>query len=166
MQIVLQRVNSHVDITIGDTGQGIPPDFLPYVFDRFRQADATTTRRYGGLGLGLSIVKQLVDLHGGKVEAKSEGEGQGATFCVQLPLTVLHTHTDGGSRLHPSSSSAADESANPLSDLSGLKVLVVDDEPDARELIRRVLTACHAEVTTASSAAEGLTMVELAPTFC
>ena len=85
---VLQRVNSHVEISVTDTGEGIEPEFLPHVFDRFRQADASTTRRHGGLGLGLAIVKQLVELHGGTVRADSPGEGRGATFTVTLPLTA------------------------------------------------------------------------------
>ena len=89
VQVRLERVNSHVEVSVTDTGEGIPPEFLPYVFDRFRQADATTTRRHGGLGLGLSIVKQLVELHGGSVHVKSMGSGQGTTFTVALPLIAL-----------------------------------------------------------------------------
>ena len=90
IQVLLERVNSHVEITVTDTGVGIKPEFLPFVFDRFRQADGSTTRRHGGLGLGLSIVKQLVEMHGGAVRAKSPGEDQGSTFCVALPLVVVH----------------------------------------------------------------------------
>ena len=90
VQVLLERVNSHVEISVIDTGMGIKPEFLPHVFDRFRQADASTTRRHGGLGLGLAIVKQLVEMHGGSVRAKSPGEGQGATFTVMLPIAVVH----------------------------------------------------------------------------
>src|SRR6202000_1916441 len=85
---LLERINSHIEITVTDTGQGITPEFLPHVFDRFRQADASTTREQGGLGLGLAICKQLVELHGGQIHAKSPGEGEGATFSVVLPLAV------------------------------------------------------------------------------
>ena len=86
VQVVLERVNSHLEVSVSDTGEGIAPEFLPHVFDRFRQADASTTRRHGGLGLGLAIVKQLVELHGGTVRVKSGGPGQGTTFIVALPL--------------------------------------------------------------------------------
>ena len=159
VQVILQRVNSHIEITIADTGMGIAPEFLPFMFERFRQADATTTRRHGGLGLGLSIVKQLVDLHGGTVMAKSAGDGQGSTFVVHLPLSVMLAQTDDGTRIHPSSSPAEQSTLRPA-DLSGLKVLVVDDEPDARDLIKRVLLSCKAEVTTAASAAEALQIID------
>ena len=87
---MLERVDSHVEVSIIDTGESILPEFLPYIFDRFRQADASTTRRHGGLGLGLAIVKQLVELHGGSVQVKSSGTGKGASFIVSLPMTVLH----------------------------------------------------------------------------
>ena len=90
VQVLLERVNSHVEISVIDTGIGIRPEFLPHVFERFRQADSSTTRRHGGLGLGLAIVKQLAELHGGTVRAKSPGEGQGSTFVVSLPITVVH----------------------------------------------------------------------------
>ena len=94
-------MNSHVEVSVSDTGEGIRPEFLPHVFDRFRQADASTTRRHGGLGLGLAIVKQLVELHGGPVRAKSAGEGQGSTFIVTLPLAVLHPGYTEERREHP-----------------------------------------------------------------
>ena len=90
MQVRLERVNSHVEIVVSDTGIGIRPDFLPYVFERFRQADAGTTRKTGGLGLGLAIVRHIVEMHGGTVHAASAGEGQGATFRVRLPLMIVH----------------------------------------------------------------------------
>src|SRR4029079_18102129 len=90
VQILLERVNSHIELSIADTGVGIRPEFIPHLFERFRQGDASTTRKYGGLGLGLSIVKRLVELHGGTVVVKSPGEGQGTTVTVQLPLTAVH----------------------------------------------------------------------------
>ena len=102
VQVLLQRINSHIEITVADTGQGIRPEFLSYVFDRFRQADATTTRWHGGLGIGLSIVKQLVELHGGTVRVDSAGEGKGTTFVVTLPLSAVHPRDDG-QWLHPAS---------------------------------------------------------------
>src|ERR1700759_2406064 len=98
VQVVLERVNSHLELSVSDTGEGIAPDFLPHVFERFRQADASTTRRYGGLGLGLNIVKQLAELHGGSVRAKSPGKGQGATLTIMLPLVVVETSDPSGWR--------------------------------------------------------------------
>ena len=159
VEVRVERVNSHVEVTVSDSGMGIKADFLPHLFERFRQADSTTTRQYGGLGLGLSIVKQLVELHGGSVRAESAGEGQGATFVVSLPLAPLRGGggDDDDGREHPTSAGTAssrigDEELR----LAGVRVLVVEDEPDARELIRRVLARCEAEVVTAASASEGM----------
>ena len=104
VQVLLERVNSHVEISVIDTGIGIKPEFLPHVFDRFRQADASTTRRHGGLGLGLAIVKQLVEMHGGSIRAKSPGEGQGATFTVTLPITVVHPERPEPQKVRPKES--------------------------------------------------------------
>jgi signal transduction histidine kinase/ActR/RegA family two-component response regulator len=153
IDILVQRVNSHVEIVIHDTGIGIGPEFLPCLFERFRQADSSTTRRYGGLGLGLSIVKQLVELHGGGVRAESKGEGSGATFVVALPLRPI-VESNGTPSQHPRSQSLLPQRAARVS-LSGIRVLLVDDEPDARDLLRSVLTAVGAEVLTAASADEG-----------
>jgi CheY-like chemotaxis protein len=145
-----------VEVSVTDSGQGIDPKFLPFVFDRFRQADASTTRRHGGLGLGLSIVKSLVEMHHGTVEALSNGEGQGATFIVSLPLAEIHTST-----LLPSLEHAKMEpSTQDMSPLAGLRVLIVDDELDARTLARRVLEERGAEVVAVGSAAEALKAVD------
>jgi PAS domain S-box-containing protein len=159
VQVVLQRVNSHIELSVADTGIGIQADFLPHVFDRFRQADGSTTRRHGGLGLGLAIAKHLVELHGGTMRAASLGEGRGATFTVELPLMVVHPAAGAERRVHPST--VVHEAAPAtLPDLSGLTVLAVDDEADARELIRRVLEDCGARVVTACSAEESLALLE------
>ncbi|HEV7300331.1 MAG TPA: ATP-binding protein [Tepidisphaeraceae bacterium] len=160
VQLFLERVNSHLEIVVSDTGEGVPPEFLPHVFDRFRQADASTTRRHGGLGLGLSIVKQIAELHGGTVWAKSPGEGKGSTFMVMLPLLVLHENGDSPSepRVHPATAEA-DKVECEEADLAGVTVLVVDDEPDARELVRRFLGACGAAVVTAGSADEAMALL-------
>jgi len=158
IQVFLERVNSHVEISISDTGEGIKPEFLPHVFDRFRQADESTTRRHGGLGLGLSIVKQLAELHGGFVRAKSPGEGQGSTFIITLPVLVLHAEPESHPKSSPEHPAQPREHRN-LCDavsLKGVAVLVVDDEPDARDLVKRFLESCQATVIAAGSAAEGL----------
>ncbi|MEW4566237.1 PAS domain-containing protein [Tautonia sp. JC769] len=159
VQVLLERVNSHLEISVIDTGMGIRPEFLPHVFDRFRQADSTTTRRHGGLGLGLSIVKQLAELHGGAVRAKSSGEGQGSTFTVMLPITVVHPEQPSPEQPRPRPSEHPDEYCK-AGALAGVRVLVLDDEPDARQLIRRVLSECDAEIALASSAAEALGLIE------
>jgi signal transduction histidine kinase/DNA-binding response OmpR family regulator len=157
IQVLLERVNSHVEISITDTGIGIKPEFLPFVFDRFRQADGSTTRRHGGLGLGLSIVKQLVEMHGGGVRAKSPGENQGSTFSVSLPLLVVHDQEEDR-RVRPKEPAAGElDFSDGL--LDGVRVLVVDDEPDARELIRRVLVGSRAHVLVAGSAPQALEIV-------
>jgi CheY-like chemotaxis protein/two-component sensor histidine kinase len=157
VEVLLQRVNSHIEVIVTDTGMGIKPEFLPHVFDRFRQADSSTTRRQGGLGIGLSIVKHLVELHGGTVHAKSAGEAQGATFTIKLPLAIVRH--EGSRREHPTTSHGHSGPCDILS-LSGIKVLVVDDERDARELIKRVLTECKADVETADSADQAKAIVK------
>jgi signal transduction histidine kinase/ActR/RegA family two-component response regulator len=158
IDVIVQRVNSHVEIQVRDTGMGIEPEFLPYLFERFRQADSSTTRKYGGLGLGLSIVKQLVELHGGSVEAESAGQGQGAVFIVALPLRAVR-EAPRSSREHPTAGFAPISHAPEIS-LAGLSVLVVDDEPDARELVRSVLIHAGAVVFAGGTAAEGLSLVK------
>ena len=136
VSVSLTRGDGTVTLTVSDTGQGIRPDFLPHVFERFRQADATVTRAHGGLGLGLAIVRHLVELHGGTVSASSAGEGHGATFTVQLPVAAPLSLER----------SAHDPFGAKRLDLSGLRLLVVDDEPDTRELLASVLEAQGAEV--------------------
>jgi signal transduction histidine kinase/ActR/RegA family two-component response regulator len=145
----------YVEISVSDSGQGIDPRFLPFVFDRFRQADASTTRRHGGLGLGLSIVKSLVEMHQGTVEAQSPGEGQGATFIVRLPLAETH----GPVFLEAEPVNQDFEPEQKDTPLAGLRVLVVDDEVDARILAQRVLEERGAEVVAVGSAAEALVAV-------
>ncbi|MBD2437759.1 PAS domain-containing protein [Nostoc sp. FACHB-110] len=149
VDIILQRVDNQAQIQISDTGKGINPDFLPHIFESFRQEDASTTRKYGGLGLGLAIVRYLVEAHGGTIQADSQGEGQGATFTVKLPLL-----DDELLKNHP------DELLAQEIDLTGVKVLVVDDEIDARELVIAVLEQYGAEVLAVTSAAEVLASLE------
>ena len=158
VQVVLERVNSHLEISVADTGAGIDPSFLERVFDRFSQADGSTTRQFGGLGLGLAIVKHLVELHGGTVRARSDGAGKGSTFTVLLPLAVVRRDAEAP-RQHPQASVAGTPTFKPM-DLSGVKVLVVDDQTDARELVARVLSECQAEVITAAGAEEALVLLE------
>jgi CheY-like chemotaxis protein len=149
VDVIVKRVDSHAEIAVKDSGIGIKPEFLKYVFERFRQADSSSTRRHGGLGLGLAIAKQLVLLHGGTVWAESEGEGQGASFTVRLPLTPVGTeedlHAPGGLPL-----------VYARLEFAGTRILVIDDEQDSRELMREILAKYGALVMTADNAAEGL----------
>ncbi len=146
------RVNSHVEISVADTGQGIAADFLPHLFERFRQADASTTRQHSGLGIGLALVKQLVELHGGTVRAQSPGAGHGATFTVALPVAALHTEPAPPLPM-------PEEPPVPawvLPDLQGIKVLAVDDDRDSLELVKRILTGRNAEVEIATTVDDAL----------
>jgi PAS domain S-box-containing protein len=159
VQVLLERINSHLEISVIDTGEGIKPEFLPYVFDRFRQADASTSRRHGGLGLGLSIVKQLVELHGGSVGVKSDGPGLGSTFIVSLPLAVVRDSPDPGTeRRHPRLPLMGTTHVDV--DIQGVRVLLVDDEVDARALLQRILEGSQAIVTAAGSADEAIELLQ------
>jgi signal transduction histidine kinase/PAS domain-containing protein/ActR/RegA family two-component response regulator len=154
IHVVLERVNSHLEVSVSDNGRGIAPEFLPHVFDRFRQADASSTREHGGLGLGLAIVKHLAELHGGAVRAKSAGLGHGATFCLILPLAAANHYSDTPRR-HPKADDL-DGAIDETPDLTGVRVLIVDDEADARHLVKSILTRAGVEAILASSAEEGL----------
>ncbi|MBD2564411.1 MULTISPECIES: PAS domain S-box protein [Nostoc] len=145
VEISLQSLGSQAQLRVSDTGKGISPDFLPYVFDYFRQADGATTRKFGGLGLGLAIVRHIVELHGGTVKAESLGEEQGATFTVMLPLIEIHLNNQ-----------QIDKQLDDSPNLNGVKVLLVDDERDTRELIAFILEQSGAVVIQAASAMEAL----------
>jgi PAS domain S-box-containing protein len=158
VQIRLARINSHIEVSVADTGIGISPEFLPHVFERFRQADASITRERGGLGLGLSIARQLAEMHGGTIEAASSGLGQGATFTVKLPLMIVHpTHAES-ERVYPRA--AVGTQTIPRGDLSGIHVLAVDDDPDAVRLIAELLETAGARVTSASSADDAIRILD------
>jgi CheY-like chemotaxis protein len=159
VQVTLQRINSHVEIVVNDTGVGIRPDFLPHVFDRFRQADGSTTRNYGGLGLGLAIVRHLVELHGGTAWAESGGLNEGSRFTVRLPAMNANEHHLPEDFKQPAVAAVETREHQPSS-LSGLRVLVVDDEIDARSLLTTMLERCGAQVVAVASAREGLESVE------
>ncbi|HEX8685356.1 MAG TPA: hybrid sensor histidine kinase/response regulator, partial [Pyrinomonadaceae bacterium] len=154
----VERDGSDVLVRVSDTGQGIAPEFLPYVFERFRQADGSTTREHGGLGLGLAIVRHLVEQHGGSVSAESAGEQRGSTFTISLPVAAVAAEEKTPGTSGPLPSRPSGEGAVPP--LGGLRVLVVDDQPDARELLALVLGRAGAEVSTAATAAEALEFVE------
>lgn len=149
VEVSLGRVDPNVQIAVRDTGRGIKPEFLPHVFERYHQADASGARRTSGLGLGLSLVRQLIELHGGSVAAESEGEGKGAAFIVKLPIRAVYTPETGRA---PSLRSQAKS-------LAGFRAVVVDDEDNARELIASVLEASGARVTAFSSAREALDLL-------
>jgi PAS domain S-box-containing protein len=151
--VALRGSNSHVEIAVEDRGQGIPTEFLPHVFDRFRQQDSSTTRKHGGLGLGLAIVRHLVELHGGTVTAESDGIGQGATFIVRLQAIVK---SDEALLARPTRKLPE---IDPKAVLSGLKILVVDDHEDGREILAEMLSMCDAEVKVAASANEAIATI-------
>jgi PAS domain S-box-containing protein len=163
VQVRLARVNSSVEITVSDTGQGISAEFLPFVFDRFRQADSTTTRRLSGLGLGMAITRHLVELHGGTIKAESPGEGQGASFILRLPVMIVH-NAEHLLKATAERQRATGEDQTPpveLARLDGVHVLIVDDEQDARELLTTILKQSGADVTTASGVADALERLKL-----
>jgi signal transduction histidine kinase/ActR/RegA family two-component response regulator len=158
VQLHLQRINSHVEIIVSDTGQGIDASVLPFIFDRFRQADSSSTRAHKGLGLGLALVKHLVELHGGTVAAQSAGEGKGATFVVKLPITIATVAEGLQIRVHPTT--RVFESMAGGVRLDHLRVLVVDDDRDALDLATAILAGAGAEVRTCGSAAEALASIQ------
>lgn len=147
VKVEIGLVASRIQISVRDSGEGIPPEFLPYVFDRFSQADASTTRKTGGLGLGLSIVRHIVEMHGGTVIAHSEGAGRGTTITIQMPIPAVR-HAAG----------AASATSEPAS-LEGVKVMIVEDEEDTREMLEHALQSYGASVIVAASAAEALQQI-------
>jgi PAS domain S-box-containing protein len=158
VEVRLERLESHVEITITDTGQGIDPVLLPHIFDRFRQSDSSSTRRHGGLGLGLAIVRQLVELHGGTVKVESPGVGEGTTFKLIFPLLSVHQELCDMDMTHALIGSKTLTDRQPS--LANLRVLVVEDESDARELIETVLAGRGAEVVSVGSAGAALAEME------
>jgi PAS domain S-box-containing protein len=159
IEATVERTGPEVRIRVADSGEGIVPEFLPFVFDRFRQADSSMARSHGGLGLGLAIVKHLVTLHGGSVQAESAGRGQGSTFVVRLPLSPPRASlTTPPPDIRPIATSGTTAPAEIT--LDGLRILAVDDDPDTRDLVRAVLEERRAAVTTAASALEGLTLLQ------
>jgi PAS domain S-box-containing protein len=154
VQVRLERVNSHVEVVVSDTGIGIAPEFLPHVFERFRQADAGIARERGGLGLGLSIARQLTEMHGGTIDVSSAGVNKGATFRLKIPVMIVHPNREALPRAHPRSGQGP--RAIPLGDLHHVHVLAVDDERDALSLVSEVLEAAGARVSTAQSAEDAL----------
>jgi PAS domain S-box-containing protein len=159
VQVVLERVNSHVEISVEDSGIGIPAEFLPFIFDRFRQADAGTTRRFGGLGLGLSIVKHLIELHGGNVRVKSRGENMGSTFIVMLPVSHVQQAPEVAPDARTEQTGAALDVVD-LPRLEGARILVVDDEVDGRSLLVRLLSDRGATCAEAPGAHAALVKLE------
>src|SRR5262249_39358460 len=158
VEALLEREDPHICITVSDTGKGIEPEFLPYVFDRFRQADSSSARRHGGLGLGLALVKYLVELHGGTIKVSSDGGGQGATFKVVLPVRAVPSprgETPGALAPRPGSEGAKI--------LDGVRALVVDDQEEARELVQVALSQYGAKVVPADSAAEAYAIITTTP---
>ena len=162
VEVSLRRVNSHIEIGVSDSGPGIDPEFLPFVFDRFRQGNSSPDKRYGGLGLGLSIVRHLVELHGGMVEAANRDEG-GAVFKVRLPVMALSRTLAQVTQEEFDADAAASNGRFAFDsppDLSGVKILAVDDEADARTLLGAMFKQCGATVETCSSATEAIRLIE------
>jgi len=163
VQVRLERIHSHVEISVSDTGQGISAEFLPYVFDRFRQANSTGSKRHGGLGLGMAITRQIIELHGGSIRADSAGQGRGATFAIELPLMIIHNrkHVSPTTAEQASFTGRQNEPLSRLPRLDGLHVLLTDDESEARELLSAVLKRSGADVTAVATVAEALEKLQL-----
>jgi signal transduction histidine kinase/ActR/RegA family two-component response regulator len=160
--VSLQRVNSDLELEVTDSGVGITAEFLPHVFDSFRQFDSRSTRPHSGLGIGLSITKHLVELHGGSIEARSEGTGKGAAFLVRLPVSPIISTTVGVTKV-PATTTSKRQELMRHKVLAGVRVLVVDDEDDARELLRIILEGCGMEVHDAENVRDALGLIEQTP---
>ena len=163
IRISLERINSHIEVVVSDSGIGIEEDFLPFVFDRFRQADSSSSKKYGGLGLGLSIVRQLVELHGGTVEAGNRTDEQGAVFTIKFPIMAVYNQSE--QRINQmeqdvNSDSNGNNSFECPPSLDGIKVLAVDDDSDARQLLAAILEQCGAEVKSCDSVSMALELFE------
>jgi CheY-like chemotaxis protein/nitrogen-specific signal transduction histidine kinase len=158
VQVRVERVNSHVELVVSDTGIGIAKEFLPHIFERFRQADGGTTRAHSGLGLGLAITRHLVELHGGSIEVSSAGEGTGATFRIRLPVMIVHPPTYEERRVHPRDARA--EPGVSIPELHGIHVLAVDDDADALTLVREILERTGAQIATVASGAAALSFLQ------
>jgi signal transduction histidine kinase/ActR/RegA family two-component response regulator len=160
VEVALRRLDAHIELVVRDTGEGIPADFLPHLFERFSQADGTTTRVHSGLGLGLSLVRHLSELHGGRVSASSPGKDRGATFTVVLPLSPAQRNSAGyPGAPRPGSSSAGGGGRAPAAALQDLRVMIIEDQADARRLIERFLEGAQATVCTLASAVDALEQV-------
>ena len=157
VQVLVERIDSHIEITVADSGIGIKPEVLPHIFDRFRQGDSGPSRSYGGLGLGLAIVRYLVEQHGGTVTAHSGGEGQGSTFAVRLPVAPVKRSVEAKDQAFARSDSLFDQ---PGPSLKQLRVLLVDDEYEVRDAVSIILSGAEAEVRAAGSAAEALEILK------
>jgi len=163
VEVRLECADSYAEITVSDTGQGIRPEFLPHVFDRFRQANGSSTRQHGGLGLGLAIVRYLVELHGGKIQAESQGDGQGSIFRVKLPMMStrgLQEASASDAIERRRAIAGYDELLECLPTLNGLQVLIVDDEGDARDVVTMTLERGGVDTRAASSVQEAVELLE------
>jgi CheY-like chemotaxis protein len=158
VQVRVERTDTHAEVVVSDTGIGITPDFLPHIFERFRQADAGMTRERGGLGLGLGIARQLVEMHGGTIHATSGGEGKGSTFRVKLPLMIVHPERLLAERAHAGTHREGAEITIP--NLEGTRILAVDDDRDALVMLSEILQATGAQVSAVDSAATALEALE------
>ncbi len=162
VEVRVERANAALQVCVSDTGQGISSEFLPFIFDRFRQADSTSTRAHGGLGLGLAIVRHLVELHGGSVQAASAGLGEGATFTIRLPLAVNNIPAKSGNQRSENSWSPENSRrlAEPVHSLEDVRVLLVDDDRDNLQILATMLSGLRANVQTAASVTEAFQLLE------
>lgn len=165
VQTHVRRVGSHVEIMVSDTGEGIPADVLPFVFDRFRQADSSSTRRHAGLGLGLAIVRHIVELHGGTAHVASEGLNRGASFRLRLPISIAAAEPPAAAQAHPAvpTITTGTLAVDALPDLAGTRILVVEDDADAREMVAYLLRQRHADVVTSASVDDALAAFDRQP---